>query len=474
MEVSSVLLHQTSPSVTVPSSSGSIAPASTDSVRSEDLLAIVSLALRLDIPHTNLKRQDGVRVERVQLPPGKEERVAYALGSGATCIVTQHEVDEVIHESVPKGTVVALKRYIEQASLVGDEQARHHKRLFRLVWQDLRVLSHPFLRTHEHISKLLFLGWDDNTIVPAFAMELARYGTLEQLLLSSGSALSDVDKANISLDITIGVAALHGCDLIHGDIKPSNIIIQHSDTRRVVAKLSDFAGADTVVDYGGPGHQEFGTPIWSAPEVVLRRESIDWQKADVYSLGLVIVHLWWPAQNVGTFFLDSVLPKDLDRDEKLSRIMAYKVGQSDGSGPRVIEIFKVMPLLVAVKEKKPRNPGDPYPQNPNHIDLFVSKSLAEHAFDRPVCAELVQILCEMDDLGPRRSASQQYVAIILLLDARGSMTLTLIHYRVLRPPASMFTAIEQMPTLHESLGRDFVSSFYSLTLFPSYFRLHEN
>lgn len=51
-----------------------------------------------------------------------------------------------------------------------------NRKLCQLLWQELSVFTHPYLRSHENICKLLFVGWDQNSTVPSLALELAQYG----------------------------------------------------------------------------------------------------------------------------------------------------------------------------------------------------------------------------------------------------------------------------------------------------------
>jgi serine/threonine protein kinase len=75
-------------------------------------------------------------------------------------------------------------------------------------------------------------------------------GTLEDCLQLLRSYGSEVRKTHLSLDIALGINAIHACGLVHGDIKPSNIIIQEHPTRTVIAKISDFNGVDLASSYG--------------------------------------------------------------------------------------------------------------------------------------------------------------------------------------------------------------------------------
>ena len=150
-------------------------------------------------------------------------------------------------------------------------------------------------------------------------LKLKVVGTLEDCLQDLRSESSAARKASLSLDIALGLSAFHSCGLVHGDIKPGNIVIQSHPTRAVIAKLSDFSGAESQSAYGHGAHYRLGTPEWQPPEVLNNDESIDWQAADVYAYGMVIATLWTRIGfiSLGGSFLDPFIPYDLDRDHKL-------------------------------------------------------------------------------------------------------------------------------------------------------------
>jgi serine/threonine protein kinase len=154
-------------------------------------------------------------------------------------------------------------------------------------------------------------------------------GTLEDALQSLRSYGSGIRKSQLSLDIALGLEALHSCNLVHGDIKPSNIIIQAHSSPRVVAKLSDFNGTGHTSSYGKGSRYSFGTPTWQPPEVVCKEDHIDWQIADVYAFGMVFATIWsstgWIP--VGGSFLDPFVPYKLSVPEKSALVEIWKLKQ---------------------------------------------------------------------------------------------------------------------------------------------------
>ncbi|CAA7033110.1 unnamed protein product [Microthlaspi erraticum] len=101
--------------------------------------------------------------------------------------------------------------------------------------------------------------------------------------------------------IVDGLAYIHGKKIIHRDLKPDNIFL---DSRNNV-KIGDFGFAkSTKVDHdegfsmdvagsGARNSQIGGTRFYSAPEIEQPGRKID-EKADMYSLGVVIFELYHP------------------------------------------------------------------------------------------------------------------------------------------------------------------------------------
>ncbi len=95
------------------------------------------------------------------------------------------------------------------------------------------------------------------------------------------------DKAiELAREICAGVAAAHGHDLVHCDLKPANVMIDG----RGHARLTDFGLAALVHDpRDGPGAPA-GTPAYMAPEQLQGHRAT--KESDVYALGLVLYELF--------------------------------------------------------------------------------------------------------------------------------------------------------------------------------------
>ena len=277
-----------------------------------------------DLPFFDLPEKYGVQTLAPRGSRHHDQGNPFLLGSGTSCHVVQHETDEETSAVVPKGSIVALKIYRQEGVDYSAPSTAASRELAQVIWQDLRVLCHPNIRNHENFCKLLYVGWEPYSLVPVLALELAAYGSLEDALQSE-SDISPQQKANISLDIAIGLSTLHACGFIHGDIKPSNIMLQSHDDRQIVAKILDFSGATDMTSYGTSGHRSYMTRLWLAPEVLLGSRHIEWQKVDVYAYGLVLAHMWSVDDlDLTEIFLELSLPRQLNATEKQDFLLYYK------------------------------------------------------------------------------------------------------------------------------------------------------
>ena len=131
---------------------------------------------------------------------------------------------------------------------------------------------------HPNIAQIYSYGIADE--MPYIAMELVAGGSLYQIMRNSG-ANSDIPRI---LKICEQVAQALRCasdqGLVHGDIKPENILLDANGN----AKLVDFGLAAMQKDTD----EIWGTPYYIAPEKV-RKEVVDY-RADIYSLGGTLYH----------------------------------------------------------------------------------------------------------------------------------------------------------------------------------------
>jgi serine/threonine-protein kinase len=79
-----------------------------------------------------------------------------------------------------------------------------------------------------------------------------------------------------------GIAALHRAGIVHGDLKPSNIMLK----RTGAAKVIDIGSA---IDLRAGSGRRFWSPAYAAPEVLAGEESSP--QSDLASLGYVLIEM---------------------------------------------------------------------------------------------------------------------------------------------------------------------------------------
>ncbi len=120
-------------------------------------------------------------------------------------------------------------------------------------------------------------------------MEYMSGGDLSQLLHKNSRPLSPRWIQNAILQIAYGLAFLHAEGIIHGDLKPTNVLLTASGE----PKLTDFGLSvlEGNLDPSLDSHAR-GTPIWMAPELLAalraRVPSTITKEADMYSFALII------------------------------------------------------------------------------------------------------------------------------------------------------------------------------------------
>jgi eukaryotic-like serine/threonine-protein kinase len=191
-----------------------------------------------------------------------------------------------------------LKKHVAIKVLVGvrsanaaaaDERAR-----FEREARAASQLDHPNTVT------ILDYGIDGDDRLAYIAMELVEGHTLESLL--AAGPLDERRALTIMAQILAALAAAHDKNILHRDMKPSNVLlVQKRDDDGVMtdfAKVCDF-GLAKVVKADAPGHSLMakltnvgaflGTPAYASPEQA-RGEPLD-ARGDIYACGAMLYRM---------------------------------------------------------------------------------------------------------------------------------------------------------------------------------------
>ena len=92
---------------------------------------------------------------------------------------------------------------------------------------------------------------------------------------------------NYFIQISLGIKYLHDNNIIHRDLKSSNIFVNHENNLDVI-KIGDF-GIAKIVKLSKKSSTIIGTPLYMSPEQ-FRREAYD-KKVDIWSLGCILFEM---------------------------------------------------------------------------------------------------------------------------------------------------------------------------------------
>jgi serine/threonine protein kinase len=184
------------------------------------------------------------------------------LGFGATSRVDKAR-DKII------GRTVAIKTLVH--SFGAAPQQKQFLREAQIVGQ----LSHPA------IVNLFDVGVEE-TGIAYLVMEYVNGRTLQQVL--SESPIPWPRACSWAADLATALGRAHHAGIIHGDVKPANIMI----TEEGEVKLSDFGIARFATQVSGSG-RVMGTPAYLAPEQIMGEPHST--RSDLFSLGIVLYQM---------------------------------------------------------------------------------------------------------------------------------------------------------------------------------------
>ncbi|KAI1429751.1 hypothetical protein F5Y12DRAFT_709753 [Xylaria sp. FL1777] len=171
--------------------------------------------------------------------------------------------------------------------------------VYRAVASEILVLGDPEIRSHPNIVRLHAISWEIHEtrswffrkitrVWPILVFEKASYGDLGMFMASDqGKALDIAARIELCRGVASAVAAAHKKGIVHGDIKPGNVLV--FGDKEPVPKLADFGFAA----FASNKHIRIvGTEIWRAPEIASRlTHTLKQAKiSDAFSFGLLC--LW--------------------------------------------------------------------------------------------------------------------------------------------------------------------------------------
>ena len=146
-------------------------------------------------------------------------------------------------------------------------------------FQEARVIGQI---SHPAILALHDMGIDETTQTPYLVMEFVDGQPLDRVL--EKGAVPFPRACAWAGDIAVALAVAHRKGVIHGDVKPANILI----TGEGRVKLSDFGMARVFHQHSGTG-QLLGTPAYWCPEQIMGRPQD--ARSDIFSLGGVLYEM---------------------------------------------------------------------------------------------------------------------------------------------------------------------------------------
>ncbi len=152
------------------------------------------------------------------------------------------------------------------------------------LWKNLR---HPgIIQFYGYSKRKLYMDYK------SFLYNEKRYENLYEYL-KFNTIISNNDRKKIALDIAYALEYLHSKNIIHRDIKSSNVVISEPN-HQLQATLIDFGISikeSKLTDERPPykGHY-YGTLQWVAPEILCNQKYS--KRSDIWAFGMVLLELF--------------------------------------------------------------------------------------------------------------------------------------------------------------------------------------
>ncbi|XP_059138529.1 ribosomal protein S6 kinase alpha-2-like isoform X2 [Physella acuta] len=144
------------------------------------------------------------------------------------------------------------------------------------------------LTSMEHPRIVQYFGYYQTDHIFSIFLRYMKMGSLYDYIRKQG-AITESKIQLYTRQILDAVAFLHDNNIIHGDIKGKNILLEDEDNIR----LTDFGISKILKDVTSTGTASIGTYRWMAPEVVTADPATQKynKKVDIWSIGCTVVEM---------------------------------------------------------------------------------------------------------------------------------------------------------------------------------------
>ncbi|XP_049287213.1 calcium/calmodulin-dependent protein kinase kinase 1 isoform X3 [Anopheles funestus] len=180
--------------------------------------------------------------------------------------------------------ILSKRKLLRKAGLMRRGPKRGTSPLDR-VYREIAVLKKL---DHPNVVKLVEVLDDPLEDSLYLVFELVQQG--EVLSIPTDTPLSEERAWNVFRDVLLGVEYLHYQRIIHGDLKPANLLLSDSGSVKVadLGVCNEFLGEDAAMNNGSTA----GTPAFRAPETLLPGQHFyNGKAADIWALGATLFSL---------------------------------------------------------------------------------------------------------------------------------------------------------------------------------------
>jgi serine/threonine protein kinase len=274
-------------------------------------------------------------IDHQRLSWTEHHRLIRPLGAGGQGIVYLSERRGTDNFTLPVALKVFSPERYESERAYDDAMGRIASVAARVaqIQQDNLLDVHNWVDRHR--IRLMEMEWVDGFDLNRLLMQKMldhmhhrvsnrRWKYINEVIVTTGRVQPRV-KPGIAIaiirDCLAALAALHREGIVHGDVKPANIMLKRSGH----VKLIDMGSA---IDFQDPPHDRQCTPLYAAPEVL--EDRISTPSSDLASVGYVLIELLSGTNPIGNHDkLRDLLQAKRELPSKMEEILPEEVVCND-------------------------------------------------------------------------------------------------------------------------------------------------